>query len=29
LESEDELEDLDEDYVTSLLKEEGILKKNA
>lgn len=29
LESEDELEDLDEDYVTALLKEEGILKKSA
>jgi hypothetical protein len=29
LESEDELEDLDEDYITALLKEEGILKKSA
>jgi hypothetical protein len=29
LESEDELEDLDEDYVSALLKEEGILKKSA
>lgn len=27
MESEDELEDLDEDYITALLKEEGILKK--
>ena len=26
LESEDELEDLDEDYISALLKEEGILK---
>jgi hypothetical protein len=29
LESEDELEDLDEDYISALLKEEGILKKSA